>query len=213
MQDRLYRAIQRLGPQHRLQFRVEVDLGDMLDDGDDLHGHGQHRRPIAEPWPGRHCVVGRRAGADRGSDWACLCGMVAGGGSKTSPSRCGCSTSTVAEISAGPPQVRRSLVRRAVDSAITALAAASALASAACRTRPRCDRLAACTAPGPVLFGTRFAGGARAFSSPAACVGLALSGETRIACIFSQRIGLGGTLCRGLVRAGARPGRARRGRG
>jgi adenylate cyclase len=39
MQDRLRQANQRLSPQHQLEFRVGVNLGDVLDDGDDLHGH------------------------------------------------------------------------------------------------------------------------------------------------------------------------------
>lgn len=39
MQDRLHRANQQLSREHRLQFRVGLNLGDVLDDGHDLHGH------------------------------------------------------------------------------------------------------------------------------------------------------------------------------
>jgi adenylate cyclase len=39
MQDRLSRANQQLSSQHRLEFRIGVNLGDVLDDGEDLHGH------------------------------------------------------------------------------------------------------------------------------------------------------------------------------
>jgi adenylate cyclase len=39
IQDGLRLANQRLSPQHQLEFRVGVNLGDVLDDGDDLHGH------------------------------------------------------------------------------------------------------------------------------------------------------------------------------
>jgi adenylate cyclase len=55
IQDGLRLANQRLSPQHQLEFRVGVNLGDVLDDGDDLHGHTVN---VAARL---HHAVGRRA--------------------------------------------------------------------------------------------------------------------------------------------------------
>jgi adenylate cyclase len=63
MQERLHQANQQLGPQHRLEFRIGVNLGDVLDDGADLHGHSVNvaARLQTLAVSRRHCAIGRCA--------------------------------------------------------------------------------------------------------------------------------------------------------
>jgi adenylate cyclase len=128
MQDRLYRANQQLSPQHRLHFRLGLNLGDVLDDGDDLHGHSVNiaARLQTLAAPGGIALsaavreqIGDRMGVSlRDGGWRRVKNIaeplrvfhIDGGGNFARTS-----------------EVGRSRVRHAVDSAITALAAASAL--------------------------------------------------------------------------------------
>jgi class 3 adenylate cyclase len=79
IQDRLREANRRLGPDRQLEFRVGVNLGDVLDDGDDLHGHSVNvaARLQALAAPGgialssavREQVRGELGGALRDGGW------------------------------------------------------------------------------------------------------------------------------------------------
>ena len=127
MQDRLRRANQRLSPQHRLHFRVGVNLGDVLDDCDDLHGHSinvaARLQTLAAPGGIALSAAVREQIRDklgvplRDGGWRRVKNI-------SEPLR-------VFHVAGGGPhamdlQVGRSLVRRAVDSAMAVLAAASA---------------------------------------------------------------------------------------
>lgn len=128
MQERLRRANQELNPQHRLEFRVGVNLGDVLDDGDDLHGHSVNvaarLQTLAAPGGIALSAAVREQIRDqlgvrfRDGGWRRVKNIA-------EPLR-------VFHVDGGEtpgmaPPLGRSLVRRAVASAMAALAAASAI--------------------------------------------------------------------------------------
>jgi adenylate cyclase len=122
MQDHLRRANQELDPQQRLEFRVGVNLGYVLDDGDDLHGHSVNvaarLQTLAAPGgiavsAAVHEQVRDKLGvAFRDGGWRRVKNIA-------EPLR-------VFHVDR-QCSVRSSLVRRAVDTAVAALAAAFAL--------------------------------------------------------------------------------------
>jgi class 3 adenylate cyclase len=122
MQDQLRRANQELDPQRRLEFRVGVNLGDVLADGDELHGHSVNvaarLQTLAAPGgiavsAAVHEQVRDKLGvALRDGGWRRVKNIA-------EPLR-------VFHVDR-QCSVRSSLVRRAVDTAVAALAAAFAL--------------------------------------------------------------------------------------
>jgi adenylate cyclase len=126
MQDHLRRANQELDPQQRLEFRVGVNLGYVLDDGDDLHGHSVNvaarLQTLAAPGgiavsAAVHEQVRDKLGvALRDGGWRRVKNIAEPLRVFHVDRQCG------VEL-----RVRSSVVRRAVDTAVAALAAAFAL--------------------------------------------------------------------------------------